>query len=459
MADRPQAMTAQHKTQTARQELTRDASISHYVSEFESFPLSLGGEPAERIALRRKAIARFAELGFPTIKNEDWHFTSVAPISSRAFRLTTPAAVTGVKAAEVQPFTFGQLEWPTMVFVNGRFVPGLSRIPATTGVKVLSLREAMEAGEAGVDQLCSVTDFEGAVFTALNTAFFSDGAYIVIEPDAAIEVPLHVVFVSAPDGPDTVTHPRNLVVVGRNARAAIIESYVGFGTNPYFTNAVTEIVLSDGAKLDYLKIQRESPAAFHVGTIDTQQGRDSSYHSFSYATGADLSRTNIYTILDGEGGSALLHGLYMADGTQHVDHQTRIEHAKPSCTSFEVYKGVLDGRSHGVFNGKVFVRPEAQKTDGKQSNNNLLLSPHAQVDTKPQLEIFADDVKCTHGATVGRLDENALFYMRSRGIDVARARTLLTYAFAAEVLEEITIAPVREELERLVLARVSGGTD
>jgi Fe-S cluster assembly protein SufD len=451
-------MTVSHRMPTARQELKRDAAVGHYLNEFESFPLSPGRETAESIALRRKAIARFAELGFPTIRNEDWHFTSVAPISSRAFRLAAPDAETRVKAADVHPFTFGGTDWPTLVFVNGRFVPALSRLREIAGVRAGSLWEAMAGGEAGVDNVGRITDFDPAVFTALNPAFFSDGAYIAIDAGVTSDVPVHLIFIAAPSGPDTVTHPRNLIVVGRNARAAVVESYVGFGTDLYFTNAVTEIDLSEGAKLEYLKIQRESPNALHVGTIDAHQARDSAYHSFSYATGAELSRTNIYTVLDGEGSSALLHGLYMVDGTQHVDHQTRIEHAKPNCTSFEVYKGVLDGKSHGVFNGKVYVRPEAQKTDGKQSNNNLLLSPDAQVDTKPQLEIFADDVKCTHGATVGRLDENALFYLRSRGMNAARARTLLTYAFAAEVLEEISLAPVREELERLVLARVSGGT-
>jgi Fe-S cluster assembly protein SufD len=221
----------------------------------------------------------------------------------------------------------------------------------------------------------------------------------------------------------------------------------------YFTNAVTEITLEDGARLDHYKIQRESESAFHVGTVQVRQERNSELHSFSFAVGGALARTNIYTSLDGDAATCTLNGLYLTDGTQHIDNQTSIEHIAPNCPSHELYKGVLDGRSHGVFNGKVYVHPEAQKTDGKQSNNNLLLSPTARIDTKPQLEIFADDVKCTHGATVGRLDDVAMFYLNSRGIGPETARMLLTYAFAADVLETIPLEPVKKELERIVLSR------
>jgi len=254
----------------------------------------------------------------------------------------------------------------------------------------------------------------------------------------------------------TQSNPRTLIVAERNSKATVIESYVATGEASYFTNAVTEVLLEDGANLSHLKIQRESPRAFHVGTIEAEQKRDSHYQSFSFATGAALSRTNIYTTLDGEGAGATLNGLYMLDGEQHCDHQTKIEHAQPNCFSRELYKGVLDGASHGVFNGKVYVDPIAQKTDGKQTNKVLLLSERAQVDTKPQLEIFADDVKCTHGATVGRVDETALFYMKSRGINKELARRLLTYAFAAEVLETIEIDRVRQELEQATLQRFTG---
>jgi Fe-S cluster assembly protein SufD len=253
-----------------------------------------------------------------------------------------------------------------------------------------------------------------------------------------------------------VMHPRTLIVAESGSKISVIESYATTTDAEYFTNAVTEIVVGEGATVSHYKTQSESRAAFHVGTVEARQERDSHFVSFSMATGARLSRTNIYTLLDGEGCGATLNGLYMVDGDQHVDHQTRIEHAQPNCFSREVYKGILDGSSHGVFNGKVFVHPAAQKTDGKQSNNNLLLSDKAHVDTKPQLEIFADDVKCTHGATVGRIDEIALFYMKSRGLSAATARDLLTYAFAAEVLEQIELEELKQELESMTMSRFTG---
>ncbi|HUF66036.1 MAG TPA: Fe-S cluster assembly protein SufD [Gemmatimonadaceae bacterium] len=454
MTDRPQQITAYPQRPVEQPPPVSDSSVEHYLREFAAFAASLADEPARVASLRREAIARFGELGFPTMKNEDWHFTSVAPISARSFRMPVPGAGPAVTQSELDGFEFGHPEWPTLTFVNGRLNPGLSTASSLpSGATLKSLRAAIDAGEDVVERwLGRITDHRSAAFTALNTAFFADGAVLHVGRNVVLDAPIHLVFVSV--GSDTAAHPRNLVVLEQGAAAAVVETYLSFGDDVSLTNAVTEIRIGDGARLDHVKVQRESAASYHVGTSDARQGRDSAYHSFSYATGADLSRTNIYTVLDGEGGHATLHGLYMVEGTQHVDHQTRIEHAQPNCTSYEVYKGVLDGRSHGVFNGKVYVRPEAQKTDGKQSNNNLLLSPNARVDTKPQLEIFADDVKCTHGATIGRLDENALFYFRSRGIPEQRARILLTYAFAAEVIEEIELEPVRTELERLVLARV-----
>ncbi|CAN5322219.1 Fe-S cluster assembly protein SufD [soil metagenome] len=453
--DRPQQITAYPQTPVEQPPAVSDSSVEHYLREFAGFARSLGNEPARVTALRREAICLFGELGFPTMKNEDWHFTSVAPISARLFHVPLAGTRAPVTRSDLDVFQFGHPEWPVLVFVNGRLDQDLSTAtPLPAGATLQSLRTAIDADDETVARsLGQITDHRHAAFTALNTAFFTDGAVLHVGKNVSLDVPIHLVFISG--DPDTVSHPRNLIVLEQGASAAVIETYLSFGDAVSLTNAVTEIRIGDGARLDHVKVQRESTSSFHVGTSDARQGRDSAYHSFSYATGADLSRTNIYTVLDGEGSHATLHGLYMVEGTQHVDHQTRIEHAQPNCTSYEVYKGVLDGRSHGVFNGKVYVRPEAQKTDGKQSNNNLLLSPDARVDTKPQLEIFADDVKCTHGATIGRLDENALFYFRSRGIAEARARILLTYAFAAEAIEEIELEPVRTELERLVLARVA----
>jgi Fe-S cluster assembly protein SufD len=405
--------------------------------------------PAWLQTLRTQGMARFQALGFPTTKNEDWHFTSVAPIAEHTFR---PAADAVIEKADIRRFNFGESSWHTLVFVNGAFSKDLSSdAPLGDKVRVTSLASAIEARAAGVDaHIGKIATFERHAFTALNTAFISDGAFIEIGVDAIVEQPIHLLFISDGAG---VSHPRNLIITARHSRATVIESYVSVGNGTYFTNAVTEISLGEGSHLDHYKLQRESESAFHVGTVQVREARDSQLHSFSLAVGGSLARTNIYTSLDGDAATCTLNGLYLTDGAQHVDNQTSIEHIAPNCPSHELYKGVLDGRSHGVFNGKVYVHPEAQKTDGKQSNNNLLLSPTARVDTKPQLEIFADDVKCTHGATVGRLDELAMFYLNSRGIGSETARILLTYAFAADVLETIELEPLRVQLEKMVLAR------
>jgi Fe-S cluster assembly protein SufD len=321
------------------------------------------------------------------------------------------------------------------------------------GVRLRDLSSAWAAMPEVVDRVGKIASYDTHAFTALNAAFMHDGAVVHIANDVVVEKPIHLVFVTDATAAKGMMHPRSLIMLGRHAKATIVESYVATTDAMYLTNAVTEVSLADGATLLHYKMQREAGRSFHVGTIEVSQARDSHYVSFSLATGATLSRSNIYTTLDGEGSGATLNGLFLLDGQQHSDHQTQIIHAKPNCFSRELYKGILDGRSHGVFNGKVYVHPEAQKTDGKQENHTLLLSPRAVIDTKPQLEIFADDVKCTHGATVGRIDATALFYMKSRGVGAVRARQLLTYAFAADVLEQIELEPLRNSLEELTLAR------
>jgi Fe-S cluster assembly protein SufD len=433
-------------------------AVSTFARDFEA-AVDAGLGPAWLAEARRAAFRRFQELGFPTPKNEDWHYTSVAPIAESAFpTLRTPSDT--VTAADLAPYTVGHAEWPMLVFVDGCFAPALStpaeRLP--DGVRLMTLAAALrgEAGDLGdllEQHLTRAATWGEHAFTALNTALMTDGAMLHVGTEMVVDTPIHILHVSDAVAARSTKHPRTLIVAGRHSKATVIESYVGLGEASYFTNAVTEVFVDDGATLNHHKIQRESPRAFHVGTIDVRQGRDSHFISFSFAVGGALSRTNIYTLLGGEGCGATLNGLYMLDGTQHGDHQTRIEHAEPNCFSREVYKGLLDGSSHGVFNGKVYVHPVAQKTDGKQENNNLLLSDTARVDTKPQLEIFADDVKCTHGATVGRLDETALFYLKSRGVNADVARQLLTYAFAADVLETIELEPLKESLEALTLAR------
>ncbi|MDQ6635921.1 MAG: Fe-S cluster assembly protein SufD [Gemmatimonadota bacterium] len=431
--------------------------MESYLKGFEAFSRN-GGQDAPQWtrSLRLSGMTRFEELGFPGTKNEDWHFTSVAPIVEREFAPLTSR--TGeVTAAHLAPFSFGVTDWHTLVFVNGRFNAELSRTAALPdGVQVMPLERAYDELPLLLEQhVGRITSMDAHTFTALNTAFINDGAIVHVQADVEVARPIHLLFVSDPDAVDRVAQPRNLIVLDRFAKATVIESYatVARGAGAYFTNAVTEATIGDGATLTHLKLQREAAQAYHVGTLDVRQARDSHLVSFSFAIGAKLSRTNIYTELRGEGCGATLNGLYLGDDKQHMDHQTRIEHVAPNCYSRELYKGILDGSAHGVFNGKVYVHPEAQKTDGKQTNQTLLLSERAQIDTKPQLEIFADDVKCTHGATVGRLDETSLFYMKSRGVNARTARELLTYAFAADVLETIELAEVREGLESATLRR------
>ena len=430
--------------------------IESYLAGYEAFSRNGGREaPQWARSLRMSGITRFADVGFPATKNEDWHFTSVAPIAERAFAPLTSR--TGkATAAELAPYGFGATDWHTLVFVNGRFDASLSSAGALPdGVELLPLARAYDELPLLLEQhVGRIASMDAHAFTALNTAFINDGAVVHVSADVEVARPIHLLFVSDAQATNGVAQPRTLIVLDRFAKATVIESYVGLeGSGEYFTNAVTEATLADGATLTHLKLQREAASAYHVGTVDVRQGRDSHLVSFSFATGALLSRTNVYTELRGEGCGATLNGLYLGDGRQHIDHQTRIEHVEPNCYSRELYKGILDGSAHGVFNGKVYVHPAAQKTDGKQTNKTLLLSEKAQIDTKPQLEIFADDVKCTHGATVGRLDATSLFYMKSRGIAERTARELLTYAFAADVLETIELAEVREGLEAATLQR------
>jgi Fe-S cluster assembly protein SufD len=406
--------------------------------------------------VRRAAADRFGATGFPTAKDEEWRFTPVGPIAHTRWR-PTPGVPTTVPADRLTPFNFGHPEWTTLVFVNGAYSEALSRIAdLPRGVRVGSLAEALRGdGQALEAHLTRHAPFDGSPFTALNTAGFRDGGVLHVPAGLDLERPVHFVYVTTEEAEGIAIHPRNVIVVERGARASVIESYVTLAPGGvYWTNPVTEVAAGAGSWLEHTRIQRESERAYHVGLTHVDQQRDSHYRSFSMAMGGALARHNLHVRLNDENIETLMYGLYITRGDQVVDNHTAIFHDQPNCRSWEVYKGVLEGRSRAVFNGKVFVQPVAQKTDAKQTNRNLLLSDLAKVDTKPQLEIFADDVRCTHGATVGRLDDTALFYARSRGVPLDAAERLLTYAFAAEVIDEVALQPVREELDRLVLERL-----
>jgi Fe-S cluster assembly protein SufD len=429
-----------------------------FVQEFEARAGTATVDGPEWLEpIRRQAMEHFARSGFPSARDEEWRFTPVGPIAQGSWRPATGPAE--IARDQLAPFVFGHADWTTLVFVNGAYSEALSAVgPGAAGVRVASLADALRSDGALLHRhLSRHAPVQGSAFTALNTAFLGDGGLVHVGADVNLTLPVHLLFVTTTDAAGSVAHPRNLIVVERGAHVSVIESYVTLapGTS-YWTNPVTEVAVAAGAWVEHTRIQRESESAYHVGLTQVDQQRDSHYRSFSLAMGGALARHNLHVRLNDENIETLMYGLYLTRGDQVADNHTAIYHDQPNCRSWEVYKGILDGRSRGVFNGKVFVKPEAQKTDAKQTNRNLLLSDGARVDTKPQLEIFADDVKCTHGATVGRLDDAARFYARSRGIPAAAAERLLTYAFAAEVVDEVALAPVREELDRLVHQRLGG---
>ncbi len=428
--------------------------IETYQRQFDAFAANGGREgPSWLPGLRRAAMDQFTRVGFPTARDEEWRFTPVGPIAQADFQAATPASV---DRDALTPFLFGHAEWPQLVFVNGKLAPELSWVPALPpGVRVASLAAALQSVPALVEpHLSRYARSDTTAFTALNTALMRDGAFVYVPAHTSLELPIHLLFVTTA-GSTGAAHPRNLIVVERGARASLVESYVGLGDDSaYFTNAVTEVYSGEDAWTEHTRLQREGGRAYHVGLTQVDQARGSHYRSFTLAMGGAISRHNLHVQLSAPGIETLMYGLYLARGDQVVDNHTAIFHDHPNCNSWEVYKGVLDDRARAVFNGKVLVKPEAQKTDAKQTNRNLLLSDTAKVDTKPQLEIFADDVKCTHGATVGFLDPGAQFYLQSRGVPAAAARRLLTYAFAAEVVNEVALEPVRLELDRLVLERL-----
>ena len=341
------------------------------------------------------------------------------------------------------------LDCHRLVFVNGIFEPATSHTdPLPTGVTVSSLSAAIRHDHTALEtHLSRYTDVGANGFLALNTALLGEGAYIHLSARTRLEKPIVLSFVSAPGGQAMCTQPRILVVAEPGSEARIVEHFQGSDESTYFNNVVTEICLGRGARLEHYKLQSEGQKSFHVSTLQVTQGRESRFTSHSISLGGQLVRNDINCGLDDEETVCELNGLYLATGRQHVDYHTRIDHAKPAGTSREYYKGVLDGRGRGVFNGRVYVHPDAQKTDAEQFNNNLLLSRHAEVDTKPQLEIFADDVKCAHGATVGQLDDDMIFYLRTRGLAESAARGLLTYGFASDVLQRMSLVPLRETLQ------------
>jgi Fe-S cluster assembly protein SufD len=412
------------------------------------------GVPDSIRALRESAIARFSELGFPTTRrgNEEWKYTDVSSIAKASYASLVPLPTDRVAAKTLDQHIMGGSVWNRLVFVDGHWLPDLSWLPSLPPeVMAMSIAKAMTSQpDLITDDLAQHASFQESGFTALNTAFLQDGALLTIPEGVEVEEPIHLIFLSSGQEQGSVSHPRTLVTLGAHAKATVIESYGGLVDGPYFTNAVSEFVLGPGAHLESFHLQQHGHQAYHVGSTQVKLANDSSFVAGAFDFGGTLSRNTLSVALEGTGSSCNLYGLYMTNDGQHVDNQVFVDHAAPHTTSRQLYKGVLNGRSRGVFHGSITVRQNAQKTDALQMDKNLLLSDDAEADTKPALWIYADDVKCGHGATCGKLDDTAMFYLRSRGLDETSARRMLIHAFANEILDNVVLTPLRVHLEQFV---------
>jgi len=431
--------------------ITATQAPEKYLEIFDLFSkLSAAAQPRWLQSLRQDAFARFSEIGFPTTHDEDWRFTNVAAVASTPFQL---AGSDLVNKEQLEPFGTAQFAC-CLVFVNGLFSHELSNVASLPkGVTVGSLAWQLKNDPAAVEQhLGKYLNTQRDAFASLNTAFLEDGVYVYVPRGVVVDTSIYVLYVTVPGSAPMMNHPRNLIVAEESSQVTVVEDYVSLGEGTTFSNAATELVAGDNANVSHYMIVREGEQAYNFSTLRIQQGRSANVATHSLLLSGALVRNNVHPVLAGEGSECLINGLFMANGRQHMDNYMLVEHASPHCDSRQFYNGILNGQSHGVFHGRIIVHKDAQKTDAKQTNRNLLLSDDAQIDTKPQLEIYADDVKCTHGATIGQVDENALFYLRSRGLAEAAARHVLLLAFANECLDRMNSPQVRDHLEKLVVA-------
>jgi Fe-S cluster assembly protein SufD len=425
-----------------------------YLSNFSRIEKQVGGTTRMWLdQMRKAAMDRFAEVGFPSTTDEEWRTTNVAPLAKIAFK---PGNNVELHGDDIAAFSFGHDASIELVFVNGHFAPNLSVTRSLPrGVKVTSLANALEADADLIEQhLGKHANINDNPFVALNTGFVRDGVFIHLPRNATVERPIHLMFVSAPGGEPSVAHPRVLIIAEDNSEATIVKSY--FSTTRsgrYFDNVVTEIITGNDCRLDLTTLQEDNADAYHVSTTQVKLGRASKFVSYSTTLGGKLTRNNLNVVLAGEGADATLNGLVLVNGDQHCDNHTLIDNAAPNCPSYELYKHVLKDRASAVFKGKILVRQIAQKTDSKQTSKSLLLSDEATMNSQPALEIYADDVKCTHGSTIGPVDEESVFYLRSRGVSLEAARHLLTYAFAADVTRRMKVEAVRRRIENYIAAQ------
>ncbi|HEY2469031.1 MAG TPA: Fe-S cluster assembly protein SufD [Terracidiphilus sp.] len=425
--------------------------LESYLAEFTEFAKQAAVDtPPWLRDLRDRAFSRFCEVGFPTTRDEDWRFTNLSSIVRTQFKLADGGAIPS--KSDLTSWQFENCA-ARLVFLNGQFAPELStRNEMPESIIATGLRDAIAHHPGAVARhLGRYLNIERDPFCALNTAFTADGAYIHVPAKAVVQRPIHLLFVSTSGDAPVMTHPRNLIVVEKEAQVSVVEDYVSFGPEiPTLSNAVTELVAEENSSVAHTLIEREHQQTYNISTLRIEQGRSANVASHSLLLGGALVRNNVHPVLAGEGGECLINGLFVGNGRQHLDNYMLVEHASPHCASRQFYNGILDGHSHGVFHGRIIVHKDAQKTDAKQTNRNLLLTDDAQIDTKPQLEIYADDVKCTHGATIGQIEENALFYLRSRGIPEIEARQLLLEAFAGECLDRMQPGSARDHAQALI---------
>ena len=422
-----------------------------YISNFGEFEKRLNGGKENSIHEKRKsALSNFSKLEFPTIKDEEWKYTSIAPLLKHNFLPSFEEK--SVSKELIKSNLFDEMEHSLIVFVNGRFSPknsDLLNLPK--GVVVGSIAAEINSNNKILQKYFGkYADHQNNIFTALSTAYTEDGAFVYVPEGKIVEEPIHIIFITATGNKKILTQPRNLFIAEKSSQVTIIEHYVSDEESVYFTNTVTEIVAEENAVVDHIKLQEESKKSFHIARMEVDQEVSSNFSSHSISTGGDLTRNEFNARFNDEGGECTLNGLFMIDGSQLFDAHTLMDHAKPHCNSHEHYKGILDDKSRGVFNGKVVVRQDAQKTNAFQQNNNILLSNEALVNTKPQLEIFADDVKCSHGATIGQMDDDAKFYLKSRGIGEEASKGILLHAFASDVITSIKIESVRNYIEKII---------
>ena len=436
------------------------SSAARYVDAFAKREPTLPGHDLAWLRdLRRAAIDTFSRTGFPTPRQEHWKYTNVSPIERRAFDLAGTSRSACDDATAERLLDSGAAS--RLVFVDGRLDPGLSDTDTLPpGVEVEELTRSLRHDAGFLEgRLAQLVTPEKTAFAALNAAFMDIGAVIRIAPGTHCETPIHLVFISGSRACERAYSPRIVIAAGAGSRVAVVEYFMGIDDAVYLDNVVTEIEIAEGATVEHYKVQQANTGAYHIAALEAKLAAGASFHSWAVSLGARLSRHDIEVALDHEHARCTLDGLYLANGRQHADFHTNVEHTAPNCESHEYYKGIAGGRGRGVFNGRVHVHPDAQKTEAHQTNRNLLLSRNAEIDTKPQLEIHADDVKCSHGATIGQLDEQMLFYLRSRGIEERVARGMLTYGFARDVVDRIARDDLRESVGAAVLEQLPGGDE